>query len=230
MGDHHLDLLGMFRQVGQNARPGCHWRSVGAPDLLMLTNQLRQVHARGTGMARRLLAAVLADVEAHGAEAIARLRVTNPKAWCRLVSECAAFRLLDSPPAPQPRRQPRPVRMKALLQALSEQPVDPASGILPMRQAVVLPDALAAVPRGTWPQPVAVWRQAFGQAWDDALSHWLASHLPGSIACRGHDPGERNGPQPEAGSGAPAGDWLDAFGNAGRRDEVYGDGFVLRRR
>ena len=74
--------------------------------------------------------------------------------------------------------------MKALLQALSEQPVDPASGILPMTQAEVLPDALAAVPRGTWPQPVEVWRQAFGQAWDDALSHWLASHLPGSMRPR----------------------------------------------
>ena len=80
-------------------------------------------------------------------------------------------------------------------------------------------------------RPDAVWRETFGKAWDDALSHWLAIHLPTSIVLpEGHKPRGRNGPQPEAGSGAPAGDWRDAFGNAGRRDEVYGDGFVLRRR
>ena len=77
----------------------------------------------------------------------------------------------------------------------------------------------------------APWREAFGQAWDDALAHWLAINLPGSIVLpEGYDPGKRSGPEPEARSGAPAGDLRDAFGNAGRRDEVYGDGFVLRRR
>ena len=87
------------------------------------------------------------------------------------------------------------------------------------------------MPRGTWPQPIEVWREAFGQAWDDALAHWLAINLPGSIVLpEGYDPGERNGPQLGAGSGAPAGDWRDAFRTADRRDEVYGDGFVLRRR
>ena len=37
---------------------------------------------------------------------------------------------------------------------MAEEPVDPASALLPMTQAQALPDALAAVPRGTWPQPV----------------------------------------------------------------------------
>ena len=167
----------------------------------------------------------------HGQDAIATLRTEKPQAWARLVGEVCQFRLLPKTPKPAPRREPRPVRMKSLIQALSEQPVDPTSALLPMTQAQALPDALAAVPRGTWPQPVEVWRQAFGEAWDDALAHWLAIHLPGSIVLpEDHDPGERSGPKPEAGSGAPAGDWLDAFRAAGQPDEAYGDGFVMRRR
>ena len=116
--------------------------------------------------------------------------------------------------------------MKSLIRAVAEQPVDPTSALLPMTQAQALPDALAAVPRGT-PQPVAVWRQAFGPVWDDALAHWLAIHLPGSID---HGLGGSSRPKPEAGPGAPAGDWLDAFRAAGQPDEAYGDGFIMRRR
>jgi hypothetical protein len=178
-------------------------------------------------VAHTLLTALEQDFALHGQDAITTLRTEKPQAWARLVAEVCQFRLVPETPKPAPRREPRPVRMKSVLQALNEQPVDPTSALLPMTQAQALPDAIAAMARGTWPQPIEVWRQAFGHAWDDALAHWLASHLPGSID---HDLGERNGPQPEAGSGAPAGDWRDAFGNAGRRDEVYGDGFVLRRR
>ena len=124
-----------------------------------------------------------AGLRAHGQDAIATLRTEKPQAWARLLSEVCQFRLLPKTPKPAPRREPRPVRMKSLIQALAEQPVDPTSALLPMTQAQALPDALAAVPRGTWPQPVEVWRQAFGQAWDDALAHWLAIHLPGPSSC-----------------------------------------------
>ena len=60
-----------------------------------------------------------------------------------------------------------------------------------------------------------------GKAWDDALAHWLAIHLPAAIVLpEGHEPGGSSRPKPEAGSGAPAGDWLDALRAAGQPDEV----------
>jgi hypothetical protein len=78
----------------------------------------------------------------------------------------------------------------------------------------------------TWPRPVEVWKAAWGAVWDDALVDWLATHLPGSIVLpEDHEPCAGCGAAPEAGPGA---DWFDAFRTAGQRDEVYGDGFVMR--
>ena len=178
-------------------------------------------------MAQTLLAALEQDFDAHGATTFATLRTQKPQAWARLLSEVCQFRLLPKTPKPAPRREPRSVRMKSLIRAVAEQPVDPTSALLPMTQAQALPDALAAVPRGT-AAAGRVWRQAFGPAWDDALAHWLAIHLPGSIG--DHGLGGSSRPKPEAGPGAPAGDWLDAFRAAGQPDEAYGDGFIMRRR
>ena len=66
--------------------------------------------------------------------------------------------------------------------------------------------------------PVAVWRQAFGKAWDGALVDWLATHLPGRIVLpKDSDPG--------------AGDDLsDAFRTFAHRNEVRGEGVVMQRR
>jgi hypothetical protein len=189
----------------------------------------RTARARRTRMAHKVMAALEQDLDAHGAETVARLRTEKPQAWARLLSEVCQFRLLPKTPKPAPRREPRPLRMKSLLQALTEQPVDPASALLPMTQAQALPDALAAVPRGTWPQPVAVWKPAWGAAWAPGLVDWLAIHLPGSIVLpEGHDPGKRSRPKPEAGPDT-VGDWIDELRAAGRADEVRGQGFVLRR-
>ena len=44
-------------------------------------------------------------------------------------------------------------------------------------------------------RPVAMWRQAFGKVWNDALVDWLATHLPGSIVLpEGSDPGAGDDP------------------------------------
>ena len=66
--------------------------------------------------------------------------------------------------------------------------------------------------------PVAVWRQAFGKVWNDALVDWLATHLPGSIVLpEGDDPGA-------------GGDPSDAFRTFAHRNEVRGEGVVMQRR
>ena len=79
-------------------------------------------------------------------------------------------------------------------------------------------------------RPVAVWRQAFGKVWNDALAHWLAIHLPGGVVLpEGYDPGESSRPKPEARSGA-GGDPSDAFRTFAHRDEVRGEGVVMQRR
>jgi hypothetical protein len=65
---------------------------------------------------------------------------------------------------------------------------------------------------------VAVWRQAFGKVWNDALVDWLATRLPGSIVLpEGSDPGAGDDPS-------------DAFRTFAHRNEVRGEGVVMQRR
>jgi hypothetical protein len=61
------------------------------------------------------------DVAEHGPEVVAALRQKNPAAYARLVSDLVAFRKLKAERAP-PKRKPRPLRMKSLLDEMAKKP------------------------------------------------------------------------------------------------------------
>src|SRR5215213_7809490 len=79
---------------------------------------------------------VARDVAEHGEEVIAALRRQNPAAYARLISDLVHFKKLTTERAPpkkpnKPRRKPRPIRMKELLQEMADEPIDVNNPILP---------------------------------------------------------------------------------------------------
>jgi hypothetical protein len=75
-----------------------------------------------------VLEIVARDVAAHGAEVVEALRQQNPVAYARFVSEIVQLK-------EQAGKDPaRPIRMKKLLEAMDDQPVDPQNPRLPPKQ------------------------------------------------------------------------------------------------
>jgi hypothetical protein len=68
-----------------------------------------------------IIAIVAADVAEHGPEVVAALREKNPAAYARLVSDLVHFKKLKAERAP-PKRKPRPLRMKSLLDEMAKKP------------------------------------------------------------------------------------------------------------
>ena len=68
-----------------------------------------------------IIAIVERDVAEHGPEVVAALREKNPAAYARLVSDLVHFRKLKAERAP-PKRKPRPLRMKGLLDEMARRP------------------------------------------------------------------------------------------------------------
>jgi hypothetical protein len=127
-------------------------------------------------LAVELLDAVAADFAQHGREALAALRERNPVAYTRFVGTCVQFRLLTAERAPrknpgEPRRKPRPLRMKSLLQAMDDGPLDVNSPRLPARwrerwtaeemalkeQGLTAFDLTPEQLRARWPKRLAAW-------------------------------------------------------------------------
>jgi hypothetical protein len=127
-------------------------------------------------LAAQLLDAVAADFATHGRQALAALRERNPVAYARFVGACVQFRLLTPERAPRknpgaPRRKPRPLRMKSLLQAMDDGPLDVNSPILPARwrdrwiaeemalkeQGLTAFDLTPEELRARWPKRLAAW-------------------------------------------------------------------------
>jgi hypothetical protein len=83
---------------------------------------------------------VAADVAVHGPEVIAALREKNPAAYARLISDLVHFKKLATVRAARktpckPQRKPRQLRMKELLKAMEDQPVDVNNPVLPQSTA-----------------------------------------------------------------------------------------------
>lgn len=74
---------------------------------------------------------VAADVAEHGPEVIAQLRLKNVAAYARLVSDLVHFRKLASKRNTQTRRRPRSLRMRDLLGAMDDRPIDVDNILLP---------------------------------------------------------------------------------------------------
>jgi hypothetical protein len=127
-------------------------------------------------LAAQLLDAVAADFATHGRQALAALRERNPVAYARFVGACVQFRLLTPERAPRknphkPRRKPRPLRMKSLLKAMDDGPLDVNNPILPARwrdrwmaedaalqeQGLTAFDLTPEELRARWPKRLAAW-------------------------------------------------------------------------
>jgi hypothetical protein len=127
-------------------------------------------------LAIELLDAIAADFATHGGQALAALRERNPVAYARFVGACVQFRLLTPERAPRknpdkPRRKPRPLRMKSLLKAMDDGPLDVNSPSLPSRwrdrwiseemalqeQGLTAFDLTPAELRARWPKRLAAW-------------------------------------------------------------------------
>lgn len=127
-------------------------------------------------LAEQLLEAVAADFSQHGSQAVARLRETNPSAYARFIGDCVQFRMLTPERAPRrnpgkPRREPRQIRMKDLLKATYDGPIDVNSPFLPERwrnrwveeelalkeQGLSAFDLTPEELRARWPKRLAAW-------------------------------------------------------------------------
>jgi hypothetical protein len=127
-------------------------------------------------LAAQLLDAVAADFALNGRPALAALRERNPVAYARFVGACVQFRLLTPERAPrknpgEPRRKPRPLRMKSLLKAMDNGPIDVNSPRLPARwlerwmaketalkeQGLTAFDLTPEQLRERWPKRLAAW-------------------------------------------------------------------------
>jgi hypothetical protein len=117
---------------------------------------------------------VAADVAVHGEEVIAALRKQNPAAYARLISDLVHFKQLATERAPKkepnkPQRKPRQVRMKELLRAMDDQPVDVNDPRLPPKHRERWLQAEEALrPRKSWD----LTPEELREAWDADLAEW----------------------------------------------------------
>jgi hypothetical protein len=148
-----------------------------------------------------IISIVAQDVAEHGPEVVAALRKQNPAAYARLVSDLVAFRKLKTERAP-PKRKPRPLRMKALLEALSARPVDPDNPQLPPKH---LECWLAATEKLKPRQPFELSPGELRRAVGSDLARWYERQVrePAADRCAHHD--GQNGVQGPPGGRVPDG-------------------------
>lgn len=120
-------------------------------------------------MGRSIIEIVEADFLQHGPDVIAALRERNPAAYARLVSDLVHFKGVLHSERIAPKRKSRPLRMKELLTAMDEKPVDLSSPrlsrqhrerwleaekmLLPRTPWELSPEEL----RQAWPADIAEW-------------------------------------------------------------------------
>lgn len=82
-------------------------------------------------MGRSIIEIVEADFLKHGPEVIAELRQKNPAAYAQLISDLVHFKGVLNSKRIAPKRKSREVRMKELLKAMDDQPIDVNNPLLP---------------------------------------------------------------------------------------------------
>jgi hypothetical protein len=82
-------------------------------------------------LGQTVLEIVARDVAAHGEEVIVALRQQNPVAYARFVSDIVRLKERAKKDPTRERREPRPLRIKKLLEAMDDQPIDPQNPRLP---------------------------------------------------------------------------------------------------
>jgi hypothetical protein len=137
---------------------------------------------------------VAADVAAHGSEVIAALRKQNPVAYARLISDLVHFKKLSTERAPKknpnkPQRKPREIRMKDLLKAMDEAPIDVNCAILPPHHRERWIKSMEALrPRTPWDLTPDELRAA----WDADLAEWFEKSLRNRFGRHQQPPRRRN--------------------------------------
>jgi hypothetical protein len=127
-----------------------------------------------SGLGQALLEAIARDFAAHGQQAIAQLREANPVAYARLIGEAIHFKALQPERTPrrdhEPRRKPRPLRMKELLKEMEDQPIDVNNPILPAKHRDRWLEAVKALhPRMPWDLTPNELRES----WGEDLAAWF---------------------------------------------------------
>ena len=122
---------------------------------------------------------VARDVEVHGEEVIAALRQQNPTAYARLISDLVHFKKVATEKAPKknpdkPQRKPRPIRMRELLEAMADRPIEVENPILPPKHRERWRAADEALrPRTAWDLTPDELRDT----WGADLADWWERHL-----------------------------------------------------
>jgi hypothetical protein len=122
---------------------------------------------------------VAADVAVHGRAVIEKLREVNVVAYARLVSDLVQFQRLATERAPKknpskPQRKPREIRMRDLVKAMDERPIDVNDPLLPPKHRERWLEAMEALkPKTPWDLTPDELRAA----WGDDLAAWFERQL-----------------------------------------------------
>ena len=117
---------------------------------------------------------VAADVAAHGPEVIEKLRQTNVPAYARLVSDLVHFRKLATERNTQTRRKPRALRMKDVLKAMDDKPIDVNNPLLPPKHQERWRKGIAALePR----RPDELTPAELAEVWGADLAAWYERNI-----------------------------------------------------
>jgi hypothetical protein len=116
---------------------------------------------------------VAADVAKHGPEVIEQLRLWNVAPYARLVSDLVHFRKLATEQKTQTRRKPRALRMRDVLKAMDDQPIDINNPLLsPKHRERWLKGIEALSPRS----PYDFSPTELAALWGADLASWFERH------------------------------------------------------
>jgi hypothetical protein len=125
-------------------------------------------------MGRSIIEIVEADFLKHGPEVIAELRQKNPAAYARLISDLVHFKGVLNSERIAPKRKSREVRMKELLKAMDDQPIDVNNPLLPKKHLDRLYNLeMALKPRRSYDLSSEELREAFGADLAAWYEHWI---------------------------------------------------------
>lgn len=117
---------------------------------------------------------VAADVAKHGPEVIEQLRLKNVAAYARLVSDLVHFRKLTSERNTQTRRRPRSLRMRDVLKAMDDRPIDVDNILLPAKHRQRWLRGMEALePR----RPEDLTPAELADAWGADLAAWYEQNI-----------------------------------------------------
>jgi hypothetical protein len=122
---------------------------------------------------------VAADVAVHGRAVIEKLREVNVVAYARLVSDLVQFQRLATERAPmknpdKPRRKPREIRVRDLVKAMDDRPIDVNDPVLPPKHRERWLAGMEALKPGT---PWDLKPEELRAAWGDDLAAWFERQL-----------------------------------------------------